>query len=65
MGIPDFYLYDTDFLLPSSQMLARNGICGKINTQKAGTLDFSGVPAFFVTMVLLVQSSAAIYAGLR
>lgn len=38
---------------------------GRINTQKAGTLDFSGVPAFFVTMVLLVQCSAAIHAGFR
>lgn len=40
-------------------------IHGIINTQKAGTLDFSGVPAFFVTMVLLVQCSAAIHAGFR
>ncbi len=34
MGIPDFYLYDTDFLLPSSQMLARNGICGKMTAKQ-------------------------------
>lgn len=34
-------------------------------TDEAGTLDFSGVPAFFVTMVLLVQCSAAIHAGFR
>ena len=42
-----------------------NGNHVVINTQKAGTLDFSGVPAFFVTMVLLVQCSAAIHAGFR
>lgn len=33
--------------------------CGKIKTEEAGTLDFSGVPAFFVTTVLIVQCSAA------
>ena len=32
---------------------------GKIKTEEAGTLDFSGVPAFFVTTVLIVQCSAA------
>ena len=31
--------------------------CGTINTEEAGTLVFSGVPAFFVTIVLLVQCS--------
>ena len=30
-----------------------------INTEEAGTLVFSGVPAFFVTIVLLVQCSTA------
>lgn len=30
---------------------------GIINTEEAGTLVFSGVPAFFVTIVLLVQCS--------
>ena len=30
---------------------------GTISTEEAGTLDFSGVPAFFVTIVLLVQCS--------
>nr|DAE10357.1 MAG TPA: hypothetical protein [Siphoviridae sp. ct3es5] len=33
--------------------------CGIIKTDEAGTLDFSGVPAFFVTTVLIVQCSAA------
>lgn len=33
--------------------------CGIINTEEAGTLVFSGVPAFFVTIVLLVQCSTA------
>lgn len=33
--------------------------CGIIKTDEAGTLDFSGVPAFFVTIVLIVQCSAA------
>ena len=32
---------------------------GTIKTDEAGTLDFSGVPAFFVTTVLIVQCSAA------
>ena len=32
---------------------------GIINTEEAGTLVFSGVPAFFVTIVLLVQCSTA------
>ena len=32
-------------------------IYGTINTEEAGTLVFSGVPAFFVTIVLLVQCS--------
>lgn len=32
---------------------------GIIKTDEAGTLDFSGVPAFFVTTVLIVQCSAA------
>lgn len=32
---------------------------GTINTEEAGTLVFSGVPAFFVTIVLLVQCSTA------
>lgn len=32
---------------------------GTIKTDEAGTLDFSGVPAFFVTIVLLVQCSTA------
>ena len=35
----------------------------KINSEKAGTLDFLSVPAFFVIMVLLVLGSAAIYAA--
>lgn len=35
------------------------GIRGIIKTEEAGTLDFSGVPAFFVTTVLIVQCSAA------
>ena len=30
---------------------------GIIDTEEAGTLVFSGVPAFFVTIVLLVQCS--------
>lgn len=33
--------------------------CGRIKTDEAGTLVFSGVPAFFVTIVLLVQCSTA------
>ena len=37
----------------------RAGFCGIINTEEAGTLVFSGVPAFFVTIVLLVQCSTA------
>lgn len=32
---------------------------GIIDTEEAGTLVFSGVPAFFVTIVLLVQCSTA------
>ena len=32
--------------------------CGIIKTEEAGTLDFSGVPAFFVTIVLIVQCLA-------
>ena len=35
------------------------GFYGIINTEEAGTLVFSGVPAFFVTIVLLVQCSTA------
>lgn len=34
-------------------------ICGTIKTDEAGTLDFSGVPALFVTTVLIVQCSTA------
>lgn len=34
--------------------------CGIITTKEAGTLDFSGVPAFLVTIVLLVQGSTAV-----
>lgn len=34
---------------------------GKINLDKAGTLDFSGVPAFCVTNVLIVQCSTVIF----
>lgn len=30
-----------------------------MKTDEAGTLDFSGIPAFFVTTVLIVQCSAA------
>ena len=30
---------------------------GTINTETAGNLDFSGLPAFFVTNLLLVQCS--------
>lgn len=33
---------------------------GTIKTDEAGTLDFSGVPAFFVTIVLIVQCSATL-----
>lgn len=32
---------------------------GKIKTDEAGTLDFSGVPAFLVTNAFIVQRSAA------
>ena len=39
--------------------LPGDGGCGIINTEEAGTLVFSGVPAFFVTIVLLVQCSTA------
>lgn len=34
-------------------------IHGIIKTDEAGTLDFSGVPALFVTTVLIVQCSTA------
>ena len=34
-------------------------LCGIINTEEAGILVFSGIPAFFVTIVLLVQRSTA------
>lgn len=34
--------------------------CAKINSDKAGTLNFSGVPAFCVTNVLIVQCSTVI-----
>ena len=33
--------------------------CGIIDTEEAGTLVFSGVPAFLVTIVLIVQCSSA------
>ena len=33
--------------------------CGIIKTDEAGTLDFSGVPAFLVTNAFIVQRSAA------
>ena len=33
--------------------------CGMIKTDEAGTLDFSGVPAFLVTNAFIVQRSAA------
>lgn len=33
---------------------------GIISTKQAGTLDFTGVPAFFVTNSLLVQCSFAV-----
>lgn len=33
------------------------GTCGIINTETAGNPDFSGLPAFFVTNLLLVQCS--------
>ena len=32
---------------------------GRIKTDEAGTLDFSGVPAFLVTNAFIVQRSAA------
>lgn len=32
-------------------------IGGIMNTETAGNLDFSGLPAFFVTNLLLVQCS--------
>lgn len=34
-----------------------NHVYGTINTEKAGNPDFSGLPAFFVTNLLLVQCS--------
>lgn len=44
---------------PPTKPLSRAALCGTIKTEEAGTLDFSGVPAFFVTTVLIVQCSAA------
>ena len=44
-------LYGNDF--------KRVRICGIIKTDEAGTLDFSGVPAFLVTNAFIVQRSAA------
>ena len=40
-----------------NDMVTSDGTYGIINTEEAGTLVFSGVPAFFVTIVLLVQCS--------
>ena len=42
-----------------NETVITGGTCGIINTEEAGTLVFSGVPAFFVTIVLLVQCSTA------
>ena len=38
-------------------MLQNTEFCGIINTETAGNPDFSGLPAFFVTNLLLVQCS--------
>ena len=43
----------------SPELYPRFDNYGAINTEEAGTLVFSGVPAFFVTIVLLVQCSTA------
>ena len=42
-----------------SRMARAKCIWGIINTEEAGILVFSGIPAFFVTIVLLVQRSTA------
>ena len=43
----------------TTSLFSAQNFYGTIKTDEAGTLDFSGVPAFFVTTVLIVQCSAA------
>lgn len=43
-----------------NDMVTNDGTYGIISTKQAGTLNFTGVPAFFVTNSLLVQYSFAI-----
>lgn len=45
----------TDNIVPSALAFYRN--YGIMNTETAGNLDFSWLPAFFVTNLLLVQCS--------
>lgn len=40
-----------------NETVTKDGTCGIINTETAGNPDFSGLPAFFVTNLLLVQCS--------
>lgn len=40
-----------------NDMVTNDGTYGIINTETAGNPDFSGLPAFFVTNLLLVQCS--------
>ena len=48
---------DKILLIVRNDMVTSDGTCGIINTETAGNLDFSGLPAFFVTNLLLVQCS--------
>lgn len=54
-----FNLSEDLFLYTLKHDTQLSPIHGIIKTEEAGTLDFSGVPAFFVTIVLIVQCSAA------
>ena len=52
------------FIQYSSKLQVKN-FYGIITTDEAGTLDFSGVPAFLVTNVLKVHCSNSNYKGFR
>ena len=48
---------DTNIVYILRCIWKKDAAYGIIDTEEAGTLVFSGVPAFFVTIVLLVQCS--------
>ena len=53
------FILRQNFALRSQVALIVACFYGKIKTDEAGTLDFSGVPAFLVTNAFIVQRSAA------